>query len=411
MRQRLRHRSLPALVTMAVLVSGCGIFGIGSDKDEELEPQELREFDATLPVKRVWNAKVGGGSELLRIALSPAGDAERVYAASRDGNVTAFDAATGKRIWQTKLELPLSAGPGFGANRVVAASSDGFLICLAADDGRELWRADLAAESLARPLVHNDAVVAYTIDGRLRVLSLFNGRDRWAFEQPLPPLTLRGSAAPIIVGTTVIAGFDNGRLIASGLLDGTTRWEAMLSPPSGRSDLERLADVDGELAAVGQDVYATAYQGRLAALAAESGQMLWTREISTHVGLAADLENVYVVSETGELIALRRTTGAELWRHDLLLRRQPSAPVVFMNTVVVGDFKGFVHFFNNADGTTVARVRVGKGMVSGTPVVIAGRLYVQSESGQLAAFEVPAAEATAGNDAGEGPKWSIPQIR
>ena len=36
----------------------------------------------------------------------------------------------------------------------------------------------------------------------------------------------------------------------------------------GGSDLERLADVDGHIAAVGQDIYATAYQGRLAALAA-----------------------------------------------------------------------------------------------------------------------------------------------
>ena len=395
------HRTLPALTAVATLVSGCGIFG--GDKDDEPQPQELVEFEATLPVERVWNAKVGDGSELLRIALSPAGDEEKVYAASHDGNVNAFDPGTGERLWRTELKLPLSAGPGVGGNRVVVASSDGFLICVSADDGRELWRADIAGESLARPLVTDDAVVAYTIDGRLSVLSLFNGREQWALEQTLPPLTLRGSAPPILVGTTVIAGFDNGRLIASGLLDGTTRWEAMLSPPTGRSDLERLSDVDGELAAVGQDVYATGYQGRVAALAAESGQVLWTREISTHIGLTADLENVYVVSETGELIALRRTTGSELWRHDLLLRREPTAPVAFMNTVVVGDFEGFVHFFNNADGTPMARVRVGKGTLSGPPVVIGGRLYVQSESGQVASFEVPTseAEATANNDADE----------
>jgi outer membrane protein assembly factor BamB len=397
------QRALPGFVAIAALVSGCGIFG--GDKDEELQPQELQEIEATLPIERAWSAKVGGSSELLRLALSPAGDAERVYTAGRDGTVTAFDAATGQRIWRTELKLPLSAGPGVGENRVVVASSDGFLICLRTDDGREIWRADIAGESLARPQIRDDSVVAYTIDGRLRVLSLFNGRERWNLEQTLPPLTLRGTAPPVVVGTTVIAGFDNGRLIASGLLDGTTRWEVMLSPPTGRSDLERLSDVDGKLAAVGQDVYATAYQGRLAALAAESGQVLWSREISSHIGLAADLESVYVVSETGELIALRRTTGAELWRHDILLRRQPSAPVVFMNTVVVGDFEGFVHFFSNADGTPVARVRVGKGMLSGPPVVIAGRLYVQSESGQVAAFEVqaPEAEARANNTADEDP--------
>jgi outer membrane protein assembly factor BamB len=388
-------RGVPASLLLALLLSGCGIFG--GDKDE-LQPQELVDFKATLPVDRAWSAKLGKGSELLRLALSPAGDAERVYAASRDGNVSAFDPDSGRRVWRTELKVPLSAGPGVGGERVVVASSDGDLICLATEDGREIWRVDIAGESVASPLVRGDSVVVYTIDGRLSAHSLFTGRERWTLEQTLPPLTLRGSAPPIVVGTTVISGFDNGRLIASSLAEGDTRWEVMLSPPTGRSDLERLTDIDGTLAAVGQDVYATAYQGSLAALAAESGQVLWTREISTHIGLAADLENIYVISETGELIALRRTDGSELWRHDRLLRRQPTPPVAFMNTVVVGDFEGYVHFFNNADGTPVARARVGKGMLS-APVVIGGRLYVQSESGQLAVFEVeaPEPEPTAGS--------------
>jgi outer membrane protein assembly factor BamB len=382
-------RGVATTLALGVLVSGCGIFG--GDKDEELKPQELVEFRSTLQVERAWTAKLGGGSELLRIALAPAGTGGKVFAAGRDGNVTAFEPETGKRLWRTELELPLSAGPGVGNNRVVVAGSDGHLVCLAADDGREIWRVALAGESIAAPLIRDDSVVVYTIDGRLGARSLFDGRELWTLEQVLPPLTLRGAAPPIIVGTTVVAGFDNGRLIASGLTDGTTRWEVMLSPPTGRSDLERLSDVDGALASVGQDVYASAYQGRLAALAVESGQILWTREISTHMGLTADLEYLYIISENGELIALRRNNGDELWRHDLLLRRQPTAPVVFMNTVVVGDFEGYVHFFSNADGSPVARVRVGKGMLSGPPAVIGGRLYVQSESGQLAVFEVPPA--------------------
>lgn len=384
-------RGIAAFLSLGILLSGCGIFG--GDKDEELEPQELVEFRPALSVKRVWSAKLGGGSELLRIALSPAGTADKVFAANRDGNVTAFDPETGQRLWRTELELPLSAGPGVANDRVVVASSDGFLVCLAVDDGREVWRVNVGGESIARPLVRGDSVVVYTIDGRLSARSLFNGRERWTVEQTLPPLTLRGASPPIVVGTTVIAGFDNGRLIASGLADGATRWEVMLSPPTGRSDLERLADVDGVLAAVGQDVYASAYQGRLASLAAESGQILWTREIATHIGLTADLESVYAVAATGELIAMQRSNGTELWRHDQLLRRQPTAPVVFMNTVVVGDFEGYVHFFSNADGSPVARVRVGKGMLSGPPVVIGGRLYVQSESGRLAVFEIEPPEA------------------
>ena len=146
--------------------------------------------------------------------------------------------------------------------------------------------------------------------------------------------------------------------------------------------------------AIGQDVYATGYHGRVASLAVESGQVLWAREISGLSGLDADWNNVYLVGEEGELLALLRRNGDDVWRQEALIRREPTAPVAFGTAVVVGDFEGYVHFFNNFDGRPVARVRVGKGLISHAPVVIGGRLYVQSESGTLSAFVVPVPEPT-----------------
>ena len=372
----------------AVSIAGCGLFGGGDD--EELQPTELLDFKQTLDVRRLWSAKLGKGTEFLRIALSPAGDGNRIYAASHDGRVSAYDPEDGDRIWRTEIGLMLSAGPGVGEGLVVVAGYDGDLIALSADDGSEVWRTNIAAESLARPLIKDDAVVVYTIDGRLRVFSTFDGAERWSLEQSQPALTLRGSAAPIVVGTSVIAGFDNGRLAAISLADGSEQWQAILTPPSGRSDLDRLADIDGTMAAVGQDVYATGYHGRVASLAVESGQVLWAREISGLSGLTADWNNIYLAGEEGEILALLRRNGDDVWRQEALVRREPTAPVAFSTAVVVGDFEGYVHFFNNFDGRPVARVRVGKGLISHAPVVIGGRLYVQSEAGTLSAFGVPA---------------------
>jgi outer membrane protein assembly factor BamB len=391
-------RKVVAASAIAALLGGCGIFG--DEEDEALQPKPLVEIEATLPVERAWNANLGGGSEFLRIALAPAGSPERVFAASRDGRVSAFQPQSGERIWETELEVPLSAGPGAGQDRVAVSGSNGFLYCLRADNGSEVWRTYIGGESLASPLIAEDSVIVYTIDGTLGVYSVFNGSERWTLEQNLPPLTLRGTSEPIVVGTTVIAGFDNGRVVASSLIGGETSWEVVLSPPTGRSDLERLSDVDGAMAVVGQDLYATGYQGRMAALAAESGQILWSREISTHVGLGADEDNVYVVAETGELIALDRQTGSERWRQDALLRRSPTAPVPFEGAVAVGDFEGFVHFFSREDGSAVARVRVGDRMLSSAPVVIGDQLYVQSEAGRLGVFEVRRPEQAA--ETGEG---------
>ena len=373
------------LISPAILIAGCGLFG---DDDDVLPPKELLKFEATLPIKKAWSAKLGKGSEFLRVSLSPAGDGKRIYAASHDGVVSAFNPENGKRIWRIELDLPLSSGPGVGEDYVIVTGSDGELICLAADDGREIWRINMAGESLARPLIKNGSLVIQTVDGKLQVFSVFDGTEKWSIVQDTPRLTLRGASSPVIVGSTVIAGFDNGRLIGTSLTTGVTAWEAMLSPPSGRSDLERLADVDGTLAVVGQDVYAAGYQGRLASVASESGQILWARDISTHVGVGVDFANVYSLDGEGELIALLRRNGSEVWRQDALLRREPTSPVAFDNTVAIGDFKGYVHLFSNVDGRPVARIRVGKGLLSGPPVVIGNKLYVQSESGSLEVYIV-----------------------
>lgn len=380
----------PVFLLALLALSGCSIFGGG---DDELGPAELQDFDETLDVRRLWTADVGGGTEFLRLALMPAGDGNRVYAASHDGNVVALDARTGKRAWRVETEVLLSAGPGVGEQRVIVGGRDGDLLCLSATDGRELWRRRVSGEVLSPPVVRNDTVIVSTIDGTLRALSLFDGSERWSLDQSPPSLTLRGASVPAVVGTTVVAGFDNGRLLATNLIDGTTEWEAVLSPPTGRSDLERLSDVDGIITAVGQDVYASGYHGRIAAVAAESGQLLWAREVSTYTGVTADWNYLYTTTDNGEVLALSRNTGSEAWRNDALLRREPTVPVPFETSVAVGDFEGYVHFFSTLDGKPTARRRVGKGMISGAPVVIGGVLYVQSESGVVAAFHVPRREA------------------
>lgn len=377
---------MTGLIAATVLLSSCSLFG--DKKDEELEPKELVSFTPTLKIKRVWSADVGGDAEFLRVALRPVSDGNRIYAASFDGNVTAFDAETGRHVWRTKLQVELSAGPGTGEGRVAVAAKDGKAILLDTATGAEQWRVDIDGESLARPVISGNFVVMQTIDNRLLALSIFDGRQIWSIEQSTPSLTQRGSASPVLVGSTVVAGFDNGRLSAVDVDSGDVVWEALLAPPTGRSALERLSDIDGIIAAVGQDIYAAGYQGRMGALASESGQVLWSREVSSYVGVAVDWNSVYTTRDDGEIIAMSRRDGTETWRNNDLLRREPTLPAAFHTTVAVGDLEGYVHFFSNLTGELVARVKLGGAAISNAPVVVADRLYVQSDSGNIAAYEV-----------------------
>lgn len=385
------------LLTASSLLASCGLFG---DKEEDAEPAKLIDFEAKLKIKQIWRKKIGGSSEFLLVGLRPSSDGNLIYAASQDGKVVALHPETGEERWKTDLDTDISAGPAAGEGVVAVSTKDGYVVLLNAATGDEMWRSFIAAEALAHPLISDDAVVVQTIDNRLRALSRFDGKQRWELEQTAPSLTIRGASSPLLVGSQVVAGFDNGRVLAVEVATGDVQWDSMLSLPTGRSDLDRLADIDGALAIVGQDIYAAGYQGRIASIAAESGQVLWSREISSHVGVAADWNSVYTVRDGGEIVALTRRGGTDSWRNDTLLRRDPTLPVPFHTAVVVGDFEGYLHFFSNLDGDTVARLRFGKDAISGNPVVVASRLYVQSDNGSIAAFEVIE----------EQPKRSAPDI-
>ncbi len=376
---------LVGLLAAMLLLSSCGLFG---DKEKELEPKELVKIENKLKIKRLWSTKVGGSSEFLLVGLRPVGDGNLIYAASQDGKVVAIDPQSGKTRWKTDLDIELSAGPGANDGVVAVASKDGYVVVLDAKSGDEQWRTYVGGETLAHPLIQGDSVVVQTIENRLIALARIDGKQRWEIEQTMPVLTMRGASSPLLVGSLVVAGFDNGRLIAVDINSGDIEWDSVLALPTGRSDLERLSDVDGAIALVGQDIYAGGYQGRIAAIAAESGQSLWSRDISSHVGVAADWNSIYTSRDDGEIIAMSRNNGAESWRNDDLLRRDPTLPVPFHSTVVVGDFEGYLHFFSSFDGNAVARLRFGKKAISSDPVVVADRLYVQSDDGSVAAFMV-----------------------
>lgn len=377
---------IAGLVFAVLILSGCSWFD--GDKDTDLKPAELVDIETTLDVRKLWSVSLGDDAEFLRVMLRPASDGNLVFAASRDGNVVAVNAESGKQAWKTELELVLSAGPGVGNGMVAVGSADGLVIVLNTTDGTERWRTDLGGEVLSPPLVADDFVVVATIDNRLRALRAFDGSEVWIIDKQTPALTMRGSAIPALAGNTVIAGFDSGRLLAAELDTGDVQWESILAPPSGRSDLERLSDIDGQISVVGQDVYAAGYQGRVASVAAESGQVLWAREISTYVGVAADWTSIYTTNDVGEVIALTRRNGQESWRQDSLLHREPTLPIPFSTAVVTGDLEGYIHFFSKVDGTPVARLRQGSAAISAPPTVVGNRLFVQSDSGTVAAYGV-----------------------
>jgi outer membrane protein assembly factor BamB len=379
---------LPLGLAALLIAAGCS-------KDKDVEPPAvLVNFPAKLPVKKLWNEGVGGGKKqmVLRLGLGPAVDNGVVFAASHKGEVLAASLDTGRHIWVKNLKIPISAGPAAGAGLVVAGSSKGTVVALDGATGRALWRSRLNSELLSAPAISEKVVVIRSVDGRLHGLDAHNGKELWSVEQQVPRLSLRGTAIPIIAKEVAISGFDNGKVMAVSLNTGDTVWDTALASPHGRTELDRLVDIDSAVRAVGDNVFATGFQGRTAMLALDSGQIWWAHDMSSYRGLAVDDDNLYVTQSDGIVVALRQRDGSELWRNQKLKLRRLSTPVLTSTAVVVADFQGYLHWLDKTTGELVARERIAKERVTNSPVAVGDTIVVLTDGGKLAAFRAtPAA--------------------
>jgi outer membrane protein assembly factor BamB len=361
-------------------------------KDKEIDqPAKLTPITATLRVERVWSATVDDKKAIpLRLGLGLSVDGDRVYAAGHKGDVSAFELASGKSLWRVRLKAPLSGGTAAGAGLVLIGTSDGRLFALDAGNGASRWSVRVGGEVLAPATISEHLIALRTVDGKLHALSPADGHELWAQQQQVPRLSLRGTARPVLAGDLVLCGFDNGRVMAVSAADGAVQWEATISPPHGRTELERLVDIDTAVRVAGQDVYTVGFQGKVAMLALDTGQVWWSHDASSYRSLTLDEDTLYMASADGEIAALRARTGAELWRQKVLLYRGLTAPATMdtANALVAADFQGYVHFLDKATGALAARVSSGKVRVSTTPLVIGDLVLVVNDRGQISAFRV-----------------------
>src|SRR5277367_32622 len=387
-------RSLLPIGLAALLIAA------GCSKDKDVEPPAvLVKFPATLPVKKLWGEGVGGGKKqlVLRLGLGPAVDNGIVFAASHKGELLAAALDTGRRIWVKNLKIPISAGPGAGAGLVVVGSSKGAVVALDGATGHEVWHSRVNSELLSAPAISEKIVVLRSVDGRLHGLDAHTGKELWSVEQQVPRLSLRGTATPIIAKEVAISGFDNGKIMAVSLNTGDTVWDTALASPHGRTELDRLVDIDSAVRVVGDNVFATGFQGRTAMLALDSGQLWWSHDMSSYRGLAVDADNLYVTQSDGIVVALRQRDGSELWRNNKLKLRRLSTPVLTSTAVAVADFQGYLHWLDKNTGELVARQRIAKERVSNAPVAVDDTIVVLTDGGKLAAYRAtpPAVAATA----------------
>ncbi|MDN3639265.1 outer membrane protein assembly factor BamB [Simiduia curdlanivorans] len=363
--------------------------GACSSTDEiDIEPKELEDFAPKVKLQELWSVSVGAGQDERYSRFVPAIEGDTIYAVDVEGEVFAFDKNKGKEQWSVELDQAISAGVGLSARALLLGSYKGEIIALSKQDGSELWRTVLSSEVVSEPTASAGVVVATTNDGRLYGLDGESGEIKWFFESVQPVLTLRGTSAPVVRGDVVIAGFDNGKVFAFDIHTGLIQWEQRVAVPKGKTELERIVDIDGTPFLAGDILYAVSYQGRLMAFTSATGRPLWAEEASSVQGPAADYSQVYIAGEQDKVQAFSSATGVKVWENNDLLRRKLSPPAVLGSYVAVADLEGYLHLLDKDTGVMAARTSVDGDGVRARMLVENDILYILGTGGELSAWRL-----------------------
>lgn len=359
------------------------------DEPYEAPPEELTEFVLEFEPTVVWQTDAGEGAKNSYSDLSLWIDDESIFSVDYEGQVTRFASTTGSQKWQTELDVPVYTGVGANADFVFAGSQEGQVFALNKSDGKLVWQQTVSSEVLAPPKATSNVVVVRTSDGRLTGLSTEDGKKLWSYQRAVPLLSLRGAGAPVIADDKVVAGYANGKLVALSLEDGKVVWEKNVAIPRGRTELERISDVDATPVVKHGVVYAVSFQGKVAALSLETGEVYWSRDMSSKAGLdVAPGDSLYITDESSYIWAVQDGSGDALWRQTRLLRRKATAPTVVGDNVLVGDFDGYLHWISRTDGRFVSRLKIADGAIVSQPIVKGDYVYVVANDGTLAALRI-----------------------
>lgn len=362
------------------------LFGCSSNSDKEEQAAKLPDIEQNVRFKRIWSASIGDSFDKRFSNIQPGVSATHVYLANVEGGVSAHESERGKRVWRTKIDLDISAGVGHASGRVFVGTFAGKLVALDADTGEELWRSSVTSEILSVPAANADVVVAQTIDGRLFGFASETGKQLWRYDHTVPSLTLRSTASPVIYRDRLYTAFGNGQLVCLDLSDGSLAWDARVSQPKGRNELEKIVDIDGSPVIDAAFIYAASNNGAVASFALTQGRPLWKQDLSSFLPVALGVGRVFAVSNNSDIVAYNAVNGDIDWVNEQLHLRDLGAPAAFKNYVLAIDSDDYLHILNQSDGELVGRFKPsGDDFIA--PIKVEGdQFYVLSGDGNLSVY-------------------------
>ena len=364
-------RARLALISAVVLLAACA--------SSKPKPQPLEPLTPKIAGREVWNRSVNS----IKFPLTVVALRDSFIVADGDGSVLALDAQSGRELWRGSADAKLSAGVGSDGRFAAVVTREGDLVVL--EQGLIKWRKSLGVRVNTAPLVAGERVFVLGADRGVQAFDVIDGRKLWALQRAGDPLTLTQTGVLGAFKDTLVVG-QGPRMAGIDPLLGTLRWEVPVGSPRGANEIERLADLVGPVARVGNTLCARSFQAAVGCVDADKGTLSWSKNIGGTDGVSADAQFVFGADASDRITAWKTATGDVAWSSDKLQYRGLSTPLSVGKTVVFGDEDGTVHWLARETGEAQLRLPTDGGAIIAAPVISATTMLVVTRKGGLFAF-------------------------
>ncbi len=362
------------LLAGIALVAGCA-------SSSKPKPQPLEPLTPKIASSVAWSQRIDAVQFPLAIAVTRGA----FTVASNDGTVLALEADTGRELWRGSVGTKLSAGVGSDGRFAAVVTRDGELVVL--EQGQTKWRKPLGSRVTTAPLVAGERIFVLGGDRTVQAFDAIDGRKLWVLQRPGDPLTLAQSGVLAAFKDTLVVG-QGPRMAGVDPLRGTVRWDVVVGSPRGANEIERLADLVGPSARVGDQLCARSFQAAVGCVNAERGASSWSKNIGGTDAIAADADFVFAGDASDRITAWKIGNGDVAWTTDKLLYRTLSSPVSTGKSVVFGDEEGTLHWLARETGEAQLRLSTDGSAIVAQPAISGSTMLVVTRKGGLFAFRL-----------------------
>lgn len=369
------------IVLFTIFIAAC------SSSDNTEKPAALVEFTPKIQLEKVWSTSVQGTDDDY-VDLHIGHQDNLLYTVGHDGKVYAINASNGDTVWKKQLYVQVTSGVSVAHNVLLVGTAGGSLIALNAQTGALLWQQAIGNQVLGLAAISKNVIVVKTVADNLVALSTATGDIKWQYNGDAPQLILRGGSQPKIIGNAVVVGFANGKVGKFNLQSGTLLWLQSIATAVGSFPIQRMINITASPEVSNGIIYATTYQGNIAALELSTGQVVWNHKMSSYTGLILRGSSLYVTDARSHVWKFQQDNGEVSWKQTALQARIISAPALMGNNVVVGDGQGYLHWMQMSNGEFGAREKMSSDPIRTAPLVFNNTLYALDVDGNLTAYRI-----------------------